>query len=79
MVRLMTEHALTPADAAAAAGVSEPTSRKWPDRFLAGGEAALADEFADSVQPAQQWRIQGTGHRRACLFRPDRLGSVHWP
>jgi transposase InsO family protein len=43
MVRLMTEHALTPADAAAAAGVSEPTARKWLGRFLAGGEPALAD------------------------------------
>ena len=43
MVRLMTEHALTPAAAAAAAGVSEPTARKWLGRFLAGGEPALAD------------------------------------
>jgi transposase InsO family protein len=43
MVRLMTEHALTPARAAAAAGVSEPTARKWLGRFLASGEAALAD------------------------------------
>jgi len=43
MVRQMTEHALTPADAAAAAGVSEPTARKWLGRYLAGGEPALAD------------------------------------
>lgn len=43
MVRLMTKHALTPAGAAAAAGVSEPTARKWLGRFLAGGSAALAD------------------------------------
>jgi transposase InsO family protein len=43
MVRQMTQDALTPADAAAAAGVSEPTARKWLGRFLAGGEAALAD------------------------------------
>jgi len=43
MVRLMTENALTPADAAAAAGVSEPTARKWLGRFLSGGEPALGD------------------------------------
>jgi transposase InsO family protein len=43
MVRLMTEHRLTPADAAAAAGVSEPTARKWLGRFLVGGEPALVD------------------------------------
>lgn len=43
MVRHMTQDSLTPADAAAAAGVSAPTARKWLGRFLAGGEAALAD------------------------------------
>ena len=43
MVRQMTEHRLTPADAAAAAGVSEPTARKWLGRFLVGGEPALVD------------------------------------
>ncbi len=43
MVRQMTQDSLTPADAAAAAGVSEPTARKWLGRFLAGGEPALAD------------------------------------
>lgn len=43
MVRLMTEHRLTPADAAAAAGVSEPTARKWLGRFLVGGEPSLVD------------------------------------
>lgn len=43
MVRLVTEHALTPAKAAVAAGVSEPTAHKWLDRYLAGGEAALVD------------------------------------
>lgn len=39
----MTQDSLTPADAAAAAGVSERTARKWLGRFLAGGEPALAD------------------------------------
>ncbi|MFP5462270.1 MAG: IS481 family transposase [Gammaproteobacteria bacterium] len=43
MVRLMTDQLLTPAAAAAAASVSEPTARKWLGRYLAGGEPALAD------------------------------------
>ncbi|MBW7925835.1 MAG: IS481 family transposase [Burkholderiaceae bacterium] len=53
MVRNITEHRLTPAAAAAAAGVSEPTARKWLGRFLAGGEAALADA---SSRPASSPR-----------------------
>ncbi len=43
MVHLMTDHRFTPADAATAAGVSEPTARKWLGRYLVGGEPALAD------------------------------------
>ena len=43
MVRSIIEQELTPAEAAAAAGVSSPTARKWLGRFLAGGEAALMD------------------------------------
>jgi transposase InsO family protein len=43
MVRLMTDHRFAPAEAAAAAGVSEPTARKWLGRYLVGGEPALAD------------------------------------
>jgi transposase InsO family protein len=43
MVRRMVEDKLTPAEAAAEAGVSEPTARKWLGRFLAGGEAGLLD------------------------------------
>jgi transposase InsO family protein len=43
MVRLMTEQRLTPPEAAAAAGVSAPTARKWLGRYLAGGEPAMAD------------------------------------
>jgi len=53
MVRQMTHDSLTPADAAAAAGVSEPTARKWLGRFLAGGEAALGDA---SSRPARSPR-----------------------
>ena len=53
MVHLVTEHALTPADAAGVAGVSAPTARNWLGRYLAGGEAALADA---SSRPASSPR-----------------------
>ena len=53
MVRLMTDNAFTPAAAAAAAGVSEPTARKWLGRYVAGGNAALADA---SSRPAHSPR-----------------------
>jgi transposase InsO family protein len=43
MVRSIAERGLTPAEAAAEAGVSPPTARKWLGRFLAHGEAGLAD------------------------------------
>ena len=43
MVRQMTDQHLTPAAAAAVAGVSERTARKWLGRFLTAGQAALAD------------------------------------
>ncbi|MBM3531022.1 MAG: IS481 family transposase [Alphaproteobacteria bacterium] len=43
MVRSVVENKLTPAEAAAEAGVSEPTARKWLGRFLAGGKAGLVD------------------------------------
>jgi transposase InsO family protein len=43
MVRSIVERALTPAEAAAEAGVSAPTARKWLGRFLACGEAGLRD------------------------------------
>ena len=43
MVRAIVEHRLTPAEAAAEAGVSLPTARKWLGRFLVHGEAGLVD------------------------------------
>lgn len=43
MVRRIVEDKLTPAEAAAEAGVSEPTARKWLGRYLAEGEAGLRD------------------------------------
>ena len=43
MVRSIVEQGLTPVQAAAEAGVSAPTARKWLGRFLALGEAGLRD------------------------------------
>jgi len=43
MVRSIAERGLTPAEAAAEAGVSPPTARKWLGRFLAHGQGALSD------------------------------------
>ncbi|MDH5534990.1 MAG: IS481 family transposase [Betaproteobacteria bacterium] len=43
MVRSIVETGLRPAAAAAGAGVSEPTARKWLGRFLVEGEAGLQD------------------------------------
>jgi transposase InsO family protein len=43
MVRSIADRGLTPAEAAAEAGVSPPTARKWMGRFLASGEAGLRD------------------------------------
>ena len=43
MVRDIVNRGLTPAEAAAEAGVRQPTARKWLGRFLAQGEAGLRD------------------------------------
>ena len=43
MVRSIVEQQLTPALAAAEAGVSLPTARKWLGRFLSQGQTGLAD------------------------------------
>lgn len=43
LVRDMTDSGLTPGTAGLAHGVSAPTARKWLGRFLAQGEAGLAD------------------------------------
>ena len=43
MVRDIVNRGLTPAEAEAEAGVSQPTARKWLGRFLAQGEAGLRD------------------------------------
>jgi transposase InsO family protein len=71
MVRQMTQDALTPADAAAAAGVSAPTARKWLGRFLAGGEAALAD--ASSRPAVSPRRISESRALAVVVLRRRRL------
>ena len=43
MVQGIVERGLTPAEAAAEAGVSQPTVRKWLGRFLTQGRAGLQD------------------------------------
>jgi transposase InsO family protein len=43
MVQQMTVQGLSAVQAAAVQGVTPPTARKWLGRYLAGGEAALAD------------------------------------
>jgi transposase InsO family protein len=43
MVTMITKGGLTPAEAAAEAGVSPPTARKWYGRYLAEGEAGIRD------------------------------------
>jgi len=43
MVQSIVERGLTPAEAAAEVGVSEPTSRKWLGRYFAEGEVGLRD------------------------------------
>lgn len=53
MVRCMTDGGISPTAAGAAAGVSAPTARKWLGRFLAYGEAGLADA---SSRPARSPR-----------------------
>lgn len=53
MVRQMTEQGLSASEAALAHGVTPPTARKWLGRYLAGGEAGLADA---SSRPARSPR-----------------------
>jgi transposase InsO family protein len=43
MVRSIVDRSLTPAEAAAEAGVSEPTARKWWGRYLLEGERGMKD------------------------------------
>jgi transposase InsO family protein len=75
MVRQMTEMHVTPAAAAAAAGVSERTARKWLGRFLSGGSVALADASSRprvsprAIEPAKALAICELRRRRMTQAR----------
>lgn len=53
MVREMIAEGCSACDAASRHGVTPPTARKWLGRYLAGGEAALADASSRPVKSAR--------------------------
>lgn len=75
MVRSIVEGRLTPAEAAASAGVSQPTARKWLGRFLATGQAGLVDRSSRprvsprSISPAKALVIVELRRRRLIQAR----------
>ena len=64
MVQAIVDRGLTPAEAAAEAGVSRPTVRKWLGRFLVQGEAGLRDR---SSRPKRSPRSISTTKALAIL------------
>lgn len=70
MVSQMTECGLSAADAADLHGVTALTARKWLGRYLAGGEAALADASSRpahsprAIEPAKALLIAELRRRR---------------
>jgi len=64
MVKRIVEDKLTPAEAAAEAGVSEPTARKWLGRYLAEGPAGLRDR---SSKPQRSPKRIGAGKALAIV------------
>ena len=75
MVESIVERGLTPAEAAAEAGVSAPTARKWLGRFLAQGQAGLVDRSSRprvsprSISPAKALAIVELRQRRLVQAR----------
>src|SRR5512144_930616 len=75
MVRSIVEQGLRLAWAAAEAGVSEPTGRKWLGRYLAEGEAGLRDRSSRpnrsprSISPAKALAIVELRRRRLTQAR----------
>lgn len=75
MVSGLVEGRLTPAEAAAEAGVSQPTARKWLGRFLAMGQAGLVDRSSRprvsprSIAPAKALAIVELRRRRLIQAR----------
>ena len=75
MVRSIVERGLRPAEAAAEAGVSEPTGRKWLGRYLAEGDAGLRDRSSRpklsprSIRPGTALAIVELRRRRLTQAR----------
>jgi transposase InsO family protein len=75
MVRSIVDRGLTPAEAVAEAGVSQPTARKWLGRYLAHGEAGLVDRSSRprvsprSISPAKALAIVELRRRRLIQAR----------
>ena len=75
MVRSVVDQGLTLARVAAEAGVSEPTARKWLGRYLAEGEAGLADRSSRpkrsprSIRPEKALAIVEARRRRLTQAR----------
>ncbi len=75
MVKQMKESGIGTAEAAARHGVTPATSRKWLGRYLAGGEAALADASSRparcprSIDPAKALLIVELRQRRMIQSR----------
>ena len=67
MVKDIVEAGLTPAEAAAEVGVSEPTACKWLGRYLAEGEAGL--RFLARDIAGRPERIRALGRRGAARIR----------
>jgi transposase-like protein len=75
MVQQMTEMNWAASEAAAAHGVTAATARKWLGRYLAGGEAALADASSRpdrsprAIEPAKALLIVELRRRRMTQAR----------
>ena len=75
MVKSIVERGLTPAEAAAEAGVSQPTARKWLGRYLAHGEVGLVDRSSRprvsprSISPTKALAIVELRRRRLIQAR----------
>ena len=75
MVKNIVDRGLTPAEAAASAGVSQPTACKWLGRYLAHGEVGLVDRSSrprvspHSISPAKALVIVELRRRRLIQAR----------
>jgi transposase-like protein len=82
MVRQMTQWSLSASQAAAAHGVTPATARKWLGRFLAGGEAGLADASSRprvsprAIEPAKALLIVELRRRRMIQSRIARSVGI---